>query len=128
MFRSDPNDLLITLLLSQKASIAANCRTVAEFAPMRFLGMNLPAFGALAVLSFTLGLMFLGPVDIFGIPDPKWAKFLLLPGIWVGILVNDLFRWPILACKAAGVCTMIAVGWFVGFLVEWVASGTRMKR
>ncbi len=71
--------------------------------------------GAMAGLAASLFYVGFVPKDIFGLPEPIWARCLFFPGTVVGLFTYENVTHDLVLCTVAGGAAMVAVGGFLGF-------------
>jgi hypothetical protein len=84
--------------------------------------------GALIVLAACILYLMFGRLDIFGIPDTRWAYNLFLPGIWAGKQTHELLHADQRICQAVGVLTMTLIGAALGWVIGWLLRAFTSKR
>jgi hypothetical protein len=92
---------------------------------MKNYAFTFSALFALMCLLATLGYVLFGPKDMFGIPDPQWARVLFYPGVLAGLLVGEHVTSARPACYAAAIVAMTVVGALLGAAVDFLVRPSR---
>jgi len=90
-------------------------------------GISCLVLGALLALSTSVTYLLCGPKDLFGIPDPAWARALFFPGIYVGTLTWEVIHSTPVG-YVTGVLTMTLVGALLGGILDLLVGASGRSR
>ena len=77
--------------------------------------------GALLALAGSTAYVFFGPVDMLGIPEPRWAQILFWPGIYAGTQAWNYLSNSEPVIYVAAFLAMTLTGGLLGLVLGWLA-------